>query len=249
MVTILAMIFTAGLILIAMVGMAFFISSIQEKEKRASIYGGIQLFGMIFLVIAFLYLYSIGIFNSGIGVFILTFLVALGIIVAILFCRKTSPNEKALKGAKGYISGEVTRFDERDHVFARNRSLPVNSEQYAAYYRKHPELKNIDSKRRSKGGPIGRPGAIDSSGGDANVAAILACLSLPNYLSTPDKYSPEPHMALKEKLAQKKVIMSPEEATIRLKGYAKALGASLVGVTKINPLWIYSHRGEIFNNN
>ena len=249
MVTILAMIFTAGLILSAMVGMAFFISSIREKEKRASIFGGIQLLGMIFLVIGFLYLYSIGVFNSGVGVFILTFLVSFGIVVAILFCRRTSPNEKALKGAKGYISGEVTRFDERDHVFARNRSLPENSEQYAEYYQKHPELKNIDSKRRAKGGPIGRPGAIDSPGGDANVAAILACLSMPHFLSTQDKYSPEPHMALKEKLAQKKVEISPQEATIRLKGYAKALGASLVGITKINPLWIYSHRAEIFNNN
>ncbi|MCK5350628.1 MAG: hypothetical protein KAJ25_14620, partial [Desulfobacula sp.] len=140
MVTILAMIFTAGLILSAMVGMAFFISSIREKEKRASIFGGIQLLGMIFLVIGFLYLYSIGVFNSGAGVFILAFLVSFGIVAAILFCRKTSPNEKALKGAKGYISGKATRFDERDHVFARNRSLPANSEQYEAYYQKHPEL-------------------------------------------------------------------------------------------------------------
>jgi len=43
--------------------------------------------------------------------------------------------------------------------------------------------------------------------------------------------------------------MSPEEATERIKGYTLNLGADLVGVCKINPLWIYSHRGEIFYDN
>jgi len=249
MVTTLAMALATGLILLSLIGMAFFISSVFEKEKRASFFGGLQLFGMISLVIGFLYMYSIGLFNSRAGVLMLSFLTAFGTIVVMLFFRRTNPNEKALAGTKGYIAGQANRFDERDHVFSRNRSLLKGSEQYASYYQEHPELEEIDSKRRAKGGPIGHPGSIDSPNADANVAAMLASASLPHYLSGPEKYSPEPHVALKEKVSQKRVKLSPKEATIRVKGYAKALGASLVGVTKINPLWVYSHRGEIFNNN
>jgi reductive dehalogenase len=45
------------------------------------------------------------------------------------------------------------------------------------------------------------------------------------------------------------VNLSPEEGTKRVKGYTLSLGAELVGVTEINSLWIYSHRGEIFYDN
>jgi len=249
MVTIFVIIFSIGLILQAFIGLAFFISSIREKEKRASLFGGLQLSVMIFQVIFFFYLYSINFFNTEIGTAVLTLMVIFGTALAFLFFRKTPPNTKALAGTKGLIAGKVNQFDERDHVFSRNRSLRINSEQYNTYYREHPELEDLDTKRRAKGGPIGRPGSIDSPGSDANVAATLASLSMPHYLSTPEKYSPEPHFFVKEKVIAKKVDMSPEEATIRLKGYAKALGAALVGTTKINPLWIYSHRGEIFNEN
>ena len=41
----------------------------------------------------------------------------------------------------------------------------------------------------------------------------------------------------------------PEEATRRVKGFTKKLGADLVGIAQINPNWVYSHRGEIFNEN
>ena len=34
---------------------------------------------------------------------------------------------------------------------------------------------------------------------------------------------------------------------MRIKGFAKNLGAALVGVTRINPAWIYSHSGRIFS--
>ena len=117
MVTFLAIVFTTGLILQALVGLTFFVSSIFEKERRASIFGGLQLFGMIFLVAGFLYIYFTGRFNSWTGVFVLALLVFLGLFVLILFCRRTSPNEKALKGAMGYVSGKISRFDERETMF------------------------------------------------------------------------------------------------------------------------------------
>lgn len=249
MVKTLVIIFSTGLVLQALIGLAFFISSIWEKEKRASLFGGLQLFVMICLVIFFFYLNAVSFFNTGVGTVILVLMVLFETALSFLFLRKTPVNTKALAGTKGLFADSVNQFDERDHVFSRNRSLRINSEQYNIYYSEHPELEDPDTKRRTKGGPIGRPGSIDSPDADANIAATLASLSLPHFLSTPEKYSPEPHFFVKEKVIDKKVDMSPEEATIRLKGYAKALGASLIGTTKINPLWIYSHRGEIFNEN
>ena len=57
--------------------------------------------------------------------------------------------------------------------------------------------------------------------------------------------TPQAHFVLKGE----KIDLSPDEATERVKGYVKHLGADMVGVTEINPLWIYSHRGEIFHEN
>ena len=249
MVTILVIIFAIGLILSTIISLSFLISSIWENEKRASIFGGLQFAGILFSLIIFFTLNSLGFFETGFGAVILIFLVFLEGLLLFLFYRKTDSNIKALAGTEGYIVDQVNQFDERDHVFSRNRSLPEDSEQYTAYYKDHPELEDLDAKRRSKGGPIGQPGSIDSPEADANIAAMLASLSLPHFLSTSEKYSPEPHFFVKQKVIDKKVMISPEEATSRLKGYAKALGASLVGTTKINPLWIYSRRGEIFNDN
>lgn len=248
MIDFLSILVIAGLILQAVVGLSFLVSSIFEKEKRAAIFGGVQFGGMLFLLLLFSYLYGSGTFDTGPGMILPLLAFLTGVCLVIVLSRRTAANPNALKGTRGYIRGHVKRFDERDQVFARNRSLPEGSEQYKAYYQAHPELEEIDRNRRKAGGPIGRPGTIDHPNADANVAAGFASLSMPHFLSKKEFYEPEPHTALKEKRDQGSVVMSPEEATARVKGYATALGASLVGITKINPLWVYSHRGEIFND-
>jgi reductive dehalogenase len=45
------------------------------------------------------------------------------------------------------------------------------------------------------------------------------------------------------------VAIDPKRATEIVKGYARQLGADLVGVCEIDPSWIYSHRGEIHMDN
>jgi reductive dehalogenase len=169
----------------------------------------------------------------------------LGIFAAILFLRKTAPNKKAIEGTRGFIVGAVRRFDERAHVFARNRSIRPDSEQYRTFYKEHPEFEEFDAKRRKKGGPIGHPGIIDRPHEGPNVAATLASLSIPFHLCTPEKYRPQQHQELKGK----KMALSPDEASLRVKGYALNVGADLVGIAEVNPLWTYSHRGEIFHEN
>ena len=110
----------AALILVAQacIGLSFFISCIWEKEKRAALFAGLQCFGMLCVLFAFLYLVRIDFFETDTGLAILIIGLILGALVAVLFLRRTAPNKKAHTGTKGSIVGDVRRFDERDQVFA-----------------------------------------------------------------------------------------------------------------------------------
>jgi reductive dehalogenase len=241
------LIFIAGLIVImsSIIGLSFFITCLQEKERRASLFAALQLVAMLLLLVFFFHLHSTGFFRTGTGIALLVVgLVFFGAFAFVLL-RRTLPNPKALLGAKGLIVGEVKRFDEREIVFARNRSLRPGSEEYKIFYASHPELEAYDSKRRERGGPLGQLGSIDGQSGAANVAATLAPTSIPQSLSGPGLVFPEAHPALKGK----RIEMTADEATRRVKGFALNAGADLVGITEINPLWFYSHRGEIFHDN
>ncbi len=227
-----------GLIAQALIGLSYFVSSIVEKEKRAGVFAGLQFLVMIAVLIAYLALVLSGFFETkiGLGVLIAGYIVAL--LAAFLLLRRTAPNQKALKGTKGLITSEVKRHDERTIVFARNRSLPPGSEQYKTFYELYPHYEAYDARRRKLGGPMGHPGFIDRPYQGPNVAATLASASIPVHLSSPNAFNPQPHPELKGKRCE----MSPFEATERIKGYARNRGADLVGITEINPLWIYYRR-------
>ena len=232
-------------IILAFIGLAFFISCIREREKRATFFAGLQFLGMVLVVIVFFSLKKTHFFETIPGIVLLILGFFLGLVAVYFFARKTVANQKALEGTKGLICGEVERTDEREIVFARNRSLRPGSEQYTAFYAEHPEYEEYDTKRRERGGPLGHLGSIDGPGGRANAAATLASLTMPMLLSIPGAVTPQPHFMLKEK----KTDLSPEEATERVKGYTLNIGAKLVGVTELNPLWVYSRRGEIHHEN
>jgi len=149
-------------------------------------------------------------------------------------------NLRSLKGSQGYVVEEVHRFDERDIVFARNRCLPPESEVYRQYYALHPEKEVKDAERRKKGGPLGRPGSIDK-GYRPNVSMVGAAFELPAFLGPHALAEPAPESSPAE--------MDPAKATRIIKGFARNLGADLVGVCRVDPRWTYSHRGEIFYDN
>jgi reductive dehalogenase len=239
----------AGLAVQAFIGLSFFISCLWEKEPRASFFALLQFLGMTAVLIVYLVLARVGFFKTGAGLFLLIAGYVLAVLTAVLMLTRIGKNLRALQGTKGLFAGEVKRFDERDQVFARNRSLRPLSEQYRSYYGAHPEREAYDAQRRAKGGPMGPAGVIDRPDEFANVAMTLASVSMPHHLSDPDKVKPKSHFILSEKLSKGKFQISPEEATARVKGFVLNLGADLVGVAEINPLWVYSHRGEIFHGN
>jgi reductive dehalogenase len=234
-----------GLAVQAFIGLSFFVSSVWEKERRATVFAAVQFSGMTALLIIFLILVGLGFFQTSTGVVLLIAGNIMVVLAAIFMVRRTAPNQRAVQGTSGYICGKVNRFDERMQVFARNRALPPGSEQYNQFYTEHPELEKYDSERREKGGPLAKIGLIDRPYEGPNVAATLASLSIPFNLSAPEIVKPHSHPLLNGK----SIRLSPEEATTRIKGYATNIGADLVGIAEINPLWIYSHRGEIFHEN
>ncbi len=234
-----------GLIGQAAVGLSYWISSIRELERRASFFAGLQFAGMAGVVLLFFYWWKTEFLYSGSGIGLLICLIVGGILAVIFFVKKTPANSKALQGTRGAIVGDVKRVDERDVVFARNRTIQPGSAQYRVYYDMHPEYEQTDAARREKGGPLGKPGTIDKPKDRPNVAATLSSQGIALNLSAPETYQPAAHPEFKGQ----QVKLSPQEASNRIKGYTLNLGAKQVGITEINPLWLYSKRGEIFREN
>jgi hypothetical protein len=123
-----------GLIGQAAIGLGYLASSIWEREKRASFFAGVQFFAMAGALILFIYWWASGFLATASGIVIVICLLVGGIAGGIILIRKTSANQKALEGARGLITGDVKRFDERDIVFARNRTIRPGSEEYKTYY-------------------------------------------------------------------------------------------------------------------
>jgi hypothetical protein len=177
MVDILVFVTVVALIVHTFVCLAYFVSSIWEKEKRAGIFAGLQLVLPPGLMGFVFYLSGSGFFDSIGGVALLGAGVILIVLVPLLLVIKTHPNNKALEGTKGFIVGSVQRFDERETVFSRNRSLRPGSEQFEQFYAQHPEYAEYDAARRKLGGPVGKPGSIDTPHEKPNLAASVASTS------------------------------------------------------------------------
>jgi len=245
MTTVLEILVALGLAAQALIGLSFFISCIWEDENRAAMVAGFQFAGMLVLLGLFFYFSRIGFFDTVGGSTVLIGSAVAGGIAVYALVLKMDPNPKALKGAEGHIIGPVEQFDERETVFSRNRAMRPGSEQYRTFYADHPEWEANDTARRETGGPVGRPGTIDNPHHLPNVCASGASATIAMHLSYPNIVKPEQNAALKGK----RVDMTAQEASQRVKGYVRSLGARLVGITEINPLWVYSKRGEIFHEN
>jgi len=207
--------------------LSFMLESIQEQEPRAPKFGAAGvilsvLFGFCILWVPFFI------------PLITTFFVCAGLFALILLIPG-KPNPKALKGAAGYLAGQGTRHDERDIVFARNRIPKKGSDIYNRYYKKHPEREKPDEKRRDKG-VLGVPGSIDR-GYRPNLSMLFSSFDMPDFLGVHARQKPHEVSLPFEQ--------GSEKATEIVKRYAEHLGADMVGVCRVNPLWLYSHRGEV----
>jgi len=236
---------SAALILVLTFGvsLAFFLSCIFEREHRAAIVGGGQVLGALILLAFLVYLAASDFFHKPWALFLLVLFDVACVLGAWLLFRKTASNPRALRGAAGLIHGEVKRTDERGIVFARKNFLAPGSEAYRTFYREHPDFESSDARRRTLGGPL--DGTIDRPYESLNRAAAFASQQLTGFLAVNPAIKPKAHTKMKDL----RIDLSPDQASAGIKGYARHLGADLVGIAEINPLWCYSHRGMIKRGN
>jgi reductive dehalogenase len=129
------------------------------------------------------------------------------------------------------IAGELTRFDERDTVFARERLVPGSPEE-RAYHAAHPELVEIDDRIARFIEAAERP---EESGSQIDAAFYKATFDPIAGLALPDVVDGE--------LASTPVEADPARMAARIKTVARLLGADDVRIGPLNPAWVYSHRG------
>lgn len=226
--------FIANLVILAMT-ILFTYESNREQEPRAPKFGIIGI--LLHLLIAS---FILAIPQSHI---IISVYFGLLIITGVIFLVPTRANPQVLLGTKGFIVGDISRFDERDEVFARNETLQPDRKEYQLYYKAHPELKERDDRRRAVGGDLGNPGSIDNCH-PPNMGMIFSTFEMSYFLLPHTVAEPIEHQE-----TEIRTEMDPERATEIVKGFALQLGAGLVGVCKVDKRWIYSHRGEIHMDN
>lgn len=223
----------------ALLGLAFLVSCIWEKEKRASVFAVLQLVGMVVPVMVLFVLHAMRFFETSIGMLMLAVAYVGGGLGCLLFGLRIGKNSRALKGASGLIFGEVKRTDKRATAGTRVFSLQPGTDEYKEFYEQHPEWEAADAARRKGYHPT--DGAIDRPHEGPNQAAVLASQGFSRLLKRPESTTPQAHPRMKDRVIR----LSPEEATRRVKGFAKILGADLVGVTELNPLWAFTHKSGI----
>jgi ferredoxin len=129
------------------------------------------------------------------------------------------------------IVGELSRFDERDTVFARERLVDGSPEE-RAYHAAHPELVEIDRRIAAFIEAVDRP---EESGSPAEAALYRATFDPIAGLGLPDVVDGE--------LPSTRVEADPTRMAARIKVLARRLGADDVRIGPLNPAWVYSHRG------
>ncbi len=132
------------------------------------------------------------------------------------------------------ISGKQERIDERDAIFHRFYRLEPSTPEFEAYYRDHPEKFAWDENVRAMP-ELGHPGSKTYH--PLSSPFQVATFDVTERITREIDWKPEPMEAAP-------VQATLEEFTRRVKGFAHYLGADLVGTTKLNPAYVYSHVGR-----
>jgi reductive dehalogenase len=130
------------------------------------------------------------------------------------------------------ITGEITRFDERDTVFSREALIP-GSRAEIEYHRLNPDKIEVDER-------LARFIISKMEGGD-DVDAVARAVYESNFippaaLALPDMVDGRPEEA--------KVEWGPEPAAGRIKEFARSVGADDVRIGPLRPQWVYTHKGS-----
>ena len=128
----------------------------------------------------------------------------------------------------------LTPMDERDAIFHRFLRLKPGMKEFDRFYQDHPELKAIDDKIRQL------PGLMGSKAGSFDAQTTLfnaATFDVMDALYQEIDWEPQP-------LGDAPVVDSAVQFTRRIKGFAQFLGADMVGITALDPAFVYTHIGR-----
>jgi ferredoxin len=205
--------------MIVFVGMAFFVTSVLEREKRAAalsltltvvkaaVWAGIMLLAGAYLP------YIVG---------AVVVLGAAALFAVSIPLGKSEPLRP---------TGKQEKVDERDIIFTRGKLLKMYPEHYEEYYKRHPEYKDVDDKIR-KLPDIGEPGGRFYERVNTEMTNAMF-----DWLEDLRPF-------VDGEVAAEKVEMPPEAAAMRIKGCAGFLGAKITGITRLNQAYVYSHVGR-----
>ncbi len=132
------------------------------------------------------------------------------------------------------VVGTLERFDERDTLFAREALMPGSKEE-RAYHELHPELVEIDRRlARFIQEKIDNPPEVPED--PLNEAFYDTTFGSVAALAQPDSVDGPVN-------SHQVKVDNPEWMSHRIKAVARILGADLVRIARLNPAWVYSHRG------
>ena len=130
---------------------------------------------------------------------------------------------------------EVKRYDQRDALPYRSR-LRQGTKEYDVYYGMRPELEQLDEKIRVHFDELAahevRQKLFPQS--KLSTAWLLGTKKSVAYLLKD---------AIDGPVHTEKLEVDPAAISWKIKGLAKYLGAGRVGITRLNPRWVYSHHG------
>ena len=211
-----------GFSLAALAAVGFILTSVVEKRWRAV--GAAILLSVSFLGL-FLVLLSLNYPGKELFVSVLLLLELTSVILFLIPLGSPSPIT---------ISGKQKRVDERDAILHRFYRLQTGSADFLAYYSEHPEKLEKDNQTR-KLPRMGYPGSATYHALSSNFQVSI--FDVLERITREIDWKPQ-------SIESEPVKASPEEFTRRIKGFALYLGADLVGVTRLNPMYVYSHIGR-----
>ena len=132
------------------------------------------------------------------------------------------------------IVGSQEQVDEREAIFHRFYRLEPGTPEFEEYYHAHPEKRDFDEKVRALP-RLAHPGAPTYH--PLSSPFQVATFELLEELTREIDWEPK-------SVEGSPVESSAEEFTRRVKGFARYLGADLVGTTKLDPAYVYSHIGR-----
>ena len=191
--------------------------SLRERRGRAATVGGCLLGGSTLLWCA-----AIVLLPGLHGMVVILFIAVAAALAALMF----APIGKL----PAVPAAPTERFDERLVMFARARYNPGDG-RYEPFYQEHPQLKEPDDAIREMP-RLGEPGGATWDPLNAPVQDALF-----GWLDRVRETASGP-------VAERVTQLSPEDAAVRLKGMAIALGAVSVGTTAVSPGHVYSRIGR-----